>query len=124
MKLLRRLLWVALFAGAVYVLQRFSSANEAPATIDLLLRAPLEIALWIALLVAFAAGAVCAGLLCFYELAKQGLIARRYRKQVDQLEAEVHQLRTLPLGEGKGADDRSPVTALPPEAIGETSGSS
>jgi hypothetical protein len=52
---------------------------------------------WLALLVAFAGGVLFAALLGFYQIAKLGLVTRRYRKAVRGLESEVHQLRSLPL---------------------------
>jgi hypothetical protein len=54
--------------------------------------------------VTFAAGAGAAGLLAVYRLARLGLVNRRYRKAVDGLEAEVHQLRNLPLVADATAD--------------------
>ena len=47
--------------------------------------------------------AVVAALLTFYQMAKLGLVARRYRKAVRGLESEVHQLRNLPLADDEGS---------------------
>jgi hypothetical protein len=58
---------------------------------------------WLALLAAFAVGAAAAGLIGLYQVAKLRLVARRYRKTVRGLEAEVHQLRTLPLSSDEPA---------------------
>ncbi len=102
MKILRRLLLLALFVGAIYVVLTFSEANATPVAIDLLLLELAEVALWVALLAAFAVGAAVALLIVAFELAKKSLINRRFRKQIEVLEAEVHQLRTLPLAEGAG----------------------
>ena len=55
------------------------------------------IALWKALLVAFAAGVVCAGLGWLRLAVKHGLMNRRYRRMLGDLESEIHQLRNLPL---------------------------
>jgi len=46
-----------------------------------------------------AAGAAVTGVFATMQLARQGLLSRRYRKIIRDLEAEVHQLRNLPLSE-------------------------
>ena len=52
---------------------------------------------------AFGVGAVLAVTLTLYQMAKLGLVARRYRKTVRGLESEIHQLRTLPLAAEEGS---------------------
>ena len=55
MKILRRLLLLAVLCGVVWVMLRFSGQNNAPADIDLLLLKLPGVPLWVALLVATAA---------------------------------------------------------------------
>jgi len=56
-------------------------------------------ALWVVLLVAFGSGVALASLVAVVRGARIRLVSRRYRKLVDSLQAEVHQLRSLPLSE-------------------------
>ena len=59
--------------------------------------------LWIVLLVSFGCGVAATLALMSLRLMRAGLTNRRYRKAVDGLETEVHQLRNLPVV----ADDAS-----------------
>ena len=113
MKLVRRLLALALFAGAFYAAIRFSRDNADEVSIDLLGLAQPSLELWLALLAAFALGAVGAALVLFFEVAKLGLVARRYRRTVRRLESEIHQLRNLPLAGTEAAEPpEDPVEGL------------
>jgi hypothetical protein len=106
MRLARRLLVVAVFGAAFYLAWRFAMDNSGAVIIKAPVLDDVEVLLWIALLAAFALGAILAGLAAAYQVARLGLLARRYRKIIRGLESEVHQLRNLPL------------TALEPE-VGE-----
>ncbi len=73
-------------------------------SIDLLVAQVPEVTLWLALVAAFGAGAALIGLLALYQMARLGLLARSYRRLAAKREAEIHQLRNLPLGaEASGA---------------------
>jgi uncharacterized integral membrane protein len=97
MRVVRRLLIVALFVAALVVGWRFARENSAAVTVDYLVGELAEVSLWAALVGAFAAGAAVVGAVGLYQVAKLRLVTRRYRKTVRALEAEVHQLRSLPL---------------------------
>lgn len=97
MQVVRRLLGVGLFVAVLVVGWRFAAENSARVTIDMLVSEIDGVSLWAALLVSFASGAAAAGAIGLYRVARLGLVARRYRKAVRGLEAEVHQLRNLPL---------------------------
>lgn len=108
MRWARRIVILALFVGALYVCLRFPALNQEPVRVDYLVYAIEAQPLWLALLQAFVAGAVLAGLLALYPIAKARMLSRRYRKTARGLEAEVHELRNLPLaaepeGEGRAA---------------------
>jgi len=92
----RRLVPAALGAGLLYLAWRLVSANDASVSVDFLL-GRVELALWQALLGAFVCGAGLVGVFSLYQMARGGLVSRRYRKQLRSLETEVHQLRNLPL---------------------------
>jgi uncharacterized integral membrane protein len=97
MKTLRRILVVALFGAAFVAAYRLAGANSDPVSVDLLfMRTPLA-ELWIVLLAAFGAGALAAAAVLLIELARLGLLARRYRRTLTGLETEIHQLRNLPI---------------------------
>ena len=118
MRLVRRALGAGVFVGLLVVGWRFAAQNGDPVTVDYLLGEVGGVSLWAVLLVSFAAGVAVAALVGGYQLAKLGMVARRYRKTVQGLEAEVHQLRNLPLsaqeptrelGDGSAAPAMGPV---------------
>ena len=57
------------------------------------------------MLIAFGSGVGLATLLGLVRGARIRLVSRRYRKAILGLEAEVHQLRNLPLSEPKATGD-------------------
>ena len=71
---------------------------------------------WAVIVCSFAAGAGLVGLYTAYRGVRAGLVARRYRVAVQELEAEVHQLRNLPLAAEEPTDD----VAVPALDGGET----
>jgi uncharacterized integral membrane protein len=107
MQLARKLLLVALFVAILVLGWRFAADHAAPVTLTIPLVESLEIPLWMALLVAFALGAVVVGAAAALRFARVGLLARRYRKIIRGLESEIHQLRNLPLSNDE------PVLAAP-----------
>jgi uncharacterized integral membrane protein len=96
MRMLRRVLAIAVFVALFAAVWRFVGGNAEPVSIDLLF-GRWSVPLWSALLFAFVLGALSAGVSLVYELAKKSYTARRYRKQMAGLESEIHQLRNLPL---------------------------
>ncbi|HTY17638.1 MAG TPA: LapA family protein [Myxococcota bacterium] len=103
MRVVRRLLGLALFVGALVVGWAFAHRNPDAVSVDLLFTKPPGQPLWLVLLAAFGAGALCAGALGLYHAARLRLTARRYRRAAAGLEAEIHQLRNLPLAAQPGA---------------------
>ncbi len=106
MRWARRAVAVALFLGAVYVCVRFPAQNADAVSVDYLLGRIEGVPLWSALLGAFGAGLLLAGLVGLYQMTKLRMLARRYRKTAHGLEAEIHELRNLPLA---GAEPRGDV---------------
>lgn len=98
MRIIRRLAVLALLAGVLVGGWRFAALNAAPqVSVDFFFWRSPEVSPWVAILVAFGVGfGLCLGL-CVFEMARASLVARRYRKTVARLEAEIHQLRTLSL---------------------------
>ena len=101
MRTFRRLLALAVFVAALILGWRFADANLEPVSIHYLVGALDGVPLWAALGGAFGLGFTIAGLAGLYQMARLSLTARRWRKAVRGLEAELHQLRNLPLA---GAD--------------------
>jgi uncharacterized integral membrane protein len=115
MRVVRRLLVVALFVAALVLGWWFARANSAAVTVDYLVGRLGDVSLWAALLGAFAAGAAVAGGIGLYQVAKLQLVRRRYRKTVRSLEAEVHQLRNLPLAvDAPALDEPASLAASAP----------
>jgi uncharacterized integral membrane protein len=115
MRVVRRLLVVALFVAALVLGWWFARANSAAVTVDYLVGRLGDVSLWAALLGAFAAGAAVAGGIGLYQVAKLQLVRRRYRKTVRGLESEVHQLRNLPLAvDAPALDEPASLAASAP----------
>jgi len=99
MRLARRLLALVVFVGLLFVGWRFAGSNAQLVPVHYPGGQFAERALWAILLVAFGSGVVLATLVAVVRGARIRLVSRRYRKLVDSLQAEVHQLRSLPLSE-------------------------
>jgi uncharacterized integral membrane protein len=76
---------------------RFAAENSAPVSVHYLVGVLADVALWRVLLGAFACGGATVGLVALFYAVRNGLVLRRYRKALGGLEAEIHQLRNLPL---------------------------
>lgn len=103
MRTVRRVLGIALFVAILVVGWRLASENSDTVSIHYLAGETDEVLLWAALLSAFALGALTISLVSALQWARLSMVARRYRKAVRKLEAEVHQLRNLPLAADAGA---------------------
>jgi hypothetical protein len=113
MQWLRRLLVVGLLVGVWYFGWQFAAKNQMPVNVHYVAGELLGIALWKVLLVAFSSGAGLVALYHMFTSARNGLTSRRYRKTIGGLEAEVHQLRNLPLAP---ESDEKPAAAPDPGA--------
>ncbi len=97
MRLVRRLLGIAVFVALLVAGWRFAAGNSNTVTIHYVFGEVVGVSVWAALFAAFLVGAVCAGAVAAYQIAKLGMVTRRYRRAIRGFEAEVHQLRNLPL---------------------------
>jgi len=112
MQVARRLLGVVLFVAVLVLGWNFAAEHSSPVTIHFPFTQGLEVTLWAALLAALGLGVALTGTAAMLRATRQGLVARRYRRMIRDLEAEIHQLRNLPLA----ADDSAP--AEPPAGEG------
>lgn len=110
MVLIRRLMVAGIFAATLIAGWMFAARNADTVAVDVLAVRVSDVKLWLALLIAFAAGGLLAGVIGMLALAKARMVTRRYRKSVAGLESEVHQLRNLPLASGN-ADASQAVLA-------------
>jgi uncharacterized membrane protein YciS (DUF1049 family) len=99
MRLARRLITVVVFVALLVVGWKFAASNGQPVVVHHPAGEFTARALWVVLLVAFASGVVLAAIIAAVRGARIRLVSRRYRKLVDSLQAEVHQLRSLPLSD-------------------------
>jgi uncharacterized integral membrane protein len=97
MRMVRWVLVAAVFVALLVGGWRFASDNSELVTVHYVFGQFEGVSVWLALLCSFLAGAVVVILLGVVGWMKLRLEARRYRKAVRGLEAEVHQLRNLPL---------------------------
>jgi uncharacterized integral membrane protein len=105
MRLVRRLLAFGAFVGLLVGGWHFAAHNSALVTVYHPAGEIGEVKLWKALLIAFCSGAGIAAVVGLVREARIRLVSRRYRKAVVGLEAEVHQLRSLPLSEEESIGD-------------------
>jgi uncharacterized integral membrane protein len=99
MRLARRLLAIIVFVGLLFAGWQFADNNAQLVPVYYPGGEFAARALWVVLLAAFGSGVVLATLVAVVRGARIRLVSRRYRKLVDSLQAEVHQLRSLPLSE-------------------------
>ena len=109
MRWLRRILQLGLLLAVLIAGWRFAADNGTPVQVNYLFGQSGELALWQALLAAFAVGALGAGAFAVLGAMRHGLVQRRYRKLVGGLESELHQLRNLPLAPDPEVPVGSPV---------------
>jgi hypothetical protein len=115
MRTLRRLLAAALFVSALVFGWRFASANPEPVAVSLpLVGAIATHPLWLVLVGAFAVGFAVAAVVGLYQAARLSLLARRWRRVASGLEAELHQLRNLPLAGSETSRGGSAPSELAP----------
>lgn len=106
MKLLRRSLLAVLFVASMYAGWQFLEGNSDPVSVHYVVGDATDVALWRALVVAGLLGALITAASMGLGLARSRLETRRYRKALEDLEGEVHQLRNLPL-----VSDEEPASA-------------
>jgi uncharacterized integral membrane protein len=114
MRLARRLLAIVVFVGLLAAGWMFAAGNAEPVSVYYPGGEFTARARWVVLLVAFGSGVVLTSLVATVRGARLRLIARRYRKLADSLQAEVHQLRSAPLSEQPQTLDSD---SLPPSGL-------
>ena len=102
MILARRLILVAFVVAVLVLGWMLASRNGAQVSVDTVAYRFEAVRLWEVLVCAFTLGALLAGALMSFSLARARLLARRYRKEIRGLEKEVHQLRNLPVAPTAG----------------------
>jgi hypothetical protein len=109
MKLARRLLTIVVFVGLLVAGWKFAASNSELVVVRHPAGEFVPRALWAVLLVAFGFGVALTSCVAGTRGARIRLVSRRYRKLVDSLQAEVHQLRSLPLSDQPQALDSGPA---------------
>ena len=99
MRWVRRWIGVALIAAVLIGGWSLKAENAESIDVDFLF-GEIRLEIWQALLCAFATGFALAGAGWLWSGLRSGMTVRRYRREVAGLEAEVHQLRNLPLATG------------------------
>jgi len=115
MLIVRRVALLIFFVGLLWIGWKFAHGNAERVSIDLLALRFEGVSLWLVQLLSFTLGGIVVGLIVMVEVVRSNLMTRRYRKQVSKLEAEIHQLRNLPLSGGDPAlaDEMADVEASP-----------
>ena len=111
MRWVRRWIGVALIAAVLVGGWSLKAGNDDVVRVYFLFD-EVHLALWEALLCAFGAGFALAGAGWLWSGLRARMVERRYRKAVDGLESELHQLLNLPLAATRGdATDASGAPA-------------
>ncbi len=106
-----------MFVGLLVVGWRLAARNSATLKVDFLVGTFADVPVWLTVLGAFGAGVAVMALVVGYQWMKLGMLTRRYRKTVSRLDAEIHQLRNLPLAidepvtEAHDAEERIAVSS-------------
>lgn len=103
MKWLRFVVIGVLLLAAVFV-GLLPANNSEPVSLHYVVGQSPAVPLYWVVLLSFGLGLVVASLPFIYLILKRGLVMRRYRKVMAGLQAEVHQLRSLPLAEDAKPD--------------------
>ncbi len=114
---IKRIAGLALFVGAVYVSLQFRDQNAEIVAIDYVAGRVEAVPLYLALLGAFGLGAGLTGLLASWRLLRLQLVTWRYRRTARGLEAEIHQLRSLPLADSEGPGTAGALAASGSEPL-------
>jgi hypothetical protein len=94
--------WIAVALVVAVLMGGWGLAHENGALVRVsYLWGEIELPLWQALLWFFGAGFALAGSGWLWLGIRSRMVERRYRKAVGGLEAEIHQLRNLPLAPGR-----------------------
>ena len=113
MKLARRLITIVVFVGLLVAGWKFADSNGQLTPVHYPGGKLEDRALWMVLLVAFGSGVVLTTIIAAVRGARIRLVSRRYRRLVESLQAEVHQLRSLPLSEQQAQNpDSAPADGL------------
>jgi hypothetical protein len=94
------LLWtvgIGLFVGLLWAGWSFRAGNAATIDLDLIWLQLSGVAIWRVILVSIGLGAITGGTLVGFPWLRARLLNHRYRRAIRRLEAEVHELRSLPL---------------------------
>lgn len=97
MRWFRRILFIVLAGGFFYGAMRFASQNADPVVVDYLTGQTAELELWKALALAVCAGALLTALPLSFLWTRSRMLGWQYRRTMKRQEAEIHQLRNLPL---------------------------
>ena len=117
MGIVRRIVWLGIFVMALVGGWEFAGSNGSLVRVDYVLGQFEAVPLWLALVASAIGGLLIGSLALTARLTRASLAQRRYRKTVAALEAEVHQLRNLPVvDQGKLPSADAPQAAPAVEA--------
>jgi len=88
---------VGSFVSVLWIGWALRAGNDTPINLDLIWIQIHEVETWRAILVSLGLGALVAAILVGFSWLRLRLLNRRYRSTIRRLEAELHQLRSLPL---------------------------
>ncbi len=96
-RLLMWILIVGLLVGALVLGWSFPTGNSSPVDVDLIWIRVSDVALWWVILVSAGVGAFASLLVVGFAWIRGRLLNFRYRREIRRLEAELHEMRSLPL---------------------------
>jgi uncharacterized integral membrane protein len=118
MAIARKLLLGVVMLAVLVAGWQFAAANRSTIAVDYLFGQLPQLPVWQVLTATFLLGVLAAAAVLGIQLARLSLLARRYRRTVAGLEAEVHELRTLPLApDGSAPDPEDDRMGLPRAAV-------
>ena len=123
MRWFRRIFFIVLVGGLFYGALRFSSENAQPVAVHYLAGQTADVELWQALAAAACVGALLSALPLLFLWTRNRLLVWQYRRTMSRQEAEIHQLRNLPLTTPQSADPKRASEPIDPPLSGGALGS-
>lgn len=122
-RVLLLLIAVGAFVGSLWAGWAFRSNNSISLDLDLIwVRVP-NVELWWLLVLTMGLGALISATIMSFFWLRARLVSRRFRKRIIKLEAEVHELRSLPLvgsePSGESLDAKGTASTEPIAASGK-----
>lgn len=114
------LVLIGLFVGTLWMGWTFRAGNSAPIDLELIWIQVPNVEIWRVILLTLFLGASLSALIFGFAWLRARLLNGRYRRAIKRLEAELHEMRSLPLaGHRSEVPEALEMDAPPSAAVAE-----